>query len=427
MSAPALEAVPLVPNQNSGLPADPGSAVITATKSSDNLAADIALAMSAAPFIGSSTNDNDGSDYGTDGTSSKTPSVHNIQNTGTDIGNESGGEDSFHTDSNDVVAIYDGIHSDLFEDLFQTLPTNAQYRAPDHNPNGCFGPLLLSDQDHQTSSLDQPAAFSALHAHADDGLFLSSLYHKLTFEQRADLLYVHWDTLHAYKSLLEIKHWLESLSQSDHLLLIHLHAAYWITTLVVTTTFGATKSHFWIATNIAGHFVNGIFVVQRDVPLTSVTVESLLVRTVGQWVQYLTAPWGQHELTAFQIWDVSEDDVVDFAQLDSTVHPKSEVLLPALISFVNYCSDAYRTAPNIEFMLQRQASSCGSAPLNLTTMDANILLSTYFPGQYDVDNLQAPDGLFLLRRAHSFVLASPTYLQWSSECNHRWTHLLACV
>ena len=151
--------------------------------------------------------------------------------------------------------------------------------------------------------------------------------------------------------------------------------------------------------NNAGSFINGAFVIQRDVPLASVTVESLLVRTVGQWVQYLA----RHELTVFQISDVLSDDVVDFATLDNTVHPKYDFLLPALITFVNYCSDAYRTASNIEFMLQRQAPSLASAPLNLTTVDANILLSTYFPGQYDVDNLQATDNLFLLRRAHSFV------------------------
>jgi hypothetical protein len=66
-------------------------------------------------------------------------------------------------------------------------------------------------------------------------------------------------------------------------------------------------------------------------------------------------------------------------------------------------------------MLQRQATSQASVPLNLTTMDANILLSTYFPGQYDVENLLATDNLLLLRRAQSFVLTSPTYLQWASE------------
>ena len=113
---------------------------------------------------------------------------------------------------------------------------------PGPNPSGCFGPLLLSEQ-------DQPTVFPALDAHADDGLFLSSHYHHLTFEQRTDLLYVHWDTLHAFRSVLEIRKWLESLSQSDHLLLIQLHAAYWVTAPVVTITFGATKLRFWNAIN----------------------------------------------------------------------------------------------------------------------------------------------------------------------------------
>ena len=99
--------------------------------------------------------------------------------------------------------------------------------------------------------------------------------------------------------MLEIKTWLESLSQADHLLLILLHAAYWVLEPVVTTTFGETKSRFWTSVNNAGHFVNGVFVIQRDVPLASVTVESLLVRTVGRWVQYLA----RHELTVFHIWD----------------------------------------------------------------------------------------------------------------------------
>jgi hypothetical protein len=307
------------------------------------------------------------------------------------------------------IVTYSNYYSRLY------LPT-PNITPPGPNPGGYFGPLLLSDQ-------DQPTASPALDTHVDDGMFLSSLYHHLTFEQRADLLYVHWDTLHAFTSVLEIKKWLESLSQSDHLLLIQLHAAYWVTAPVVTFTFGATKSRFWNAINHAGHFVNGVFVIQRNVPLASVTVESLLVRTIGQWVQYLA----RHELTVFQIWDVLSDDVVDFATLDNTVHPKYDVLLPALIMFANFCSDAYRTTSNIEFMLQRQAASLVSAPLNLTTVDANILLSSYFPGQYDVDNLQATDGLLLFRRAHSFVVASPTYLHWSSECNQRWIHLLACV
>ena len=53
LSAPKLDAVLQVPSQKSALPADPGSAVTDGAGHSDNLAADIALAMSAAPFAGS--------------------------------------------------------------------------------------------------------------------------------------------------------------------------------------------------------------------------------------------------------------------------------------------------------------------------------------------------------------------------------------
>ena len=78
--------------------------------------------MSAAPFASSKVNEDNGnagtadeqdvSDYGTDGTGSKSPPVNNIQ----DIVNNTGEEDSIMTTA------YDGIHSDLFENLFQTLP-----------------------------------------------------------------------------------------------------------------------------------------------------------------------------------------------------------------------------------------------------------------------------------------------------------------
>ena len=100
--------------------------------------------------------------------------------------------------------------------------------------------------------------------------------------------------------------------------MIQLYAAYWVTAPVVNLTFGATKLRFWNAINDAGHFVNDMFVIRRDVPLASVTVESLLVRTIGQWVQFLA----RHELTVFNIWDVLSEDVVHFSTLDNTVHPK---------------------------------------------------------------------------------------------------------
>ena len=186
LMVPASQAVPVIPvfpanvltastfgevlpvrGQTSTLPADQGSAVIDATGypvigavghpvtdaavPPANLAADIALAMSAAPFTGFIVNsvtgkggidgEQDVSDYGTDGTGSRSVTVHDVQ----DLVMDTDEEDSLHTDSNDIITVYDGVHSDLFEDLFQNLPTDAQYRSPGLNPSGCFGPLLLLD------------------------------------------------------------------------------------------------------------------------------------------------------------------------------------------------------------------------------------------------------------------------------------------
>jgi hypothetical protein len=119
-----------IPIQSSALLVDQGSVVIDGEGHLGNLAADIACAMSAAPFTGSIVNADsndtgvvaaqDGSDYGTEGTGSRSPSVHDIQ----DIVNNAGEVDGHSTNSNDLTNIYDGVHSDLFEFLFQTLPTD---------------------------------------------------------------------------------------------------------------------------------------------------------------------------------------------------------------------------------------------------------------------------------------------------------------
>ena len=147
------------------------------------------------------------------------------------------------------------------------------------------------------------------------------------------------------------------------------------------------------------------------------------MRTVGQWIQFLS----RHHLTVANFWDVSLENVLSFAALDDTVHPRYDVLIAALIDMVNYCSDAYRQDGSIEFLLYRHVCSSQSTSLNLTAVDANTLLSTYFPTLYDVDDLRVLGGLHLLRRAQSFVLSSPTQHQYTSACNERWFHLLACM
>jgi hypothetical protein len=257
----------------------------------------------------------------------------------------------------------------------------------------------------------------------DEGEFLLQELHDETFEQRTRLLYLNWKVLHGVDALIDIKTWLESLSKEDHLLLIHLYAAYWVTTPVFTLSFGRTKAKFWEAVNHAGAFESGHFVITHDIPLASVTVESLLVRTVGQWVQFLS----RHQLTVANVWDVLLEDVLSFASLDDTVHPRYDVLLAALIDMVNYCFDAYRHELSTEFLLHRHICSSPETRLNLTAVDANTLLSTYFPQLYDVNDWRVLDGLHLLRRAQTFVLSAPTYQHYTVECNEHWLHLLACM
>jgi hypothetical protein len=133
----------------------------------------------------------------------------------------------------------DGHHSDLFETLFRTLPVDAnKYHLPGTTVNDLSGPLLFPPCDY-------PAAISALLPHVDDGEFLLQELHNETFEQRTRLLYDNWKVLHNVNAVIDIKTWLESLSKEDHLLLIHLYAAYWVTTPVFTLSFGSTKAKFW--------------------------------------------------------------------------------------------------------------------------------------------------------------------------------------
>jgi hypothetical protein len=62
-------------------------------------------------------------------------------------------------------------------------------------------------------------------------------------------------------------------------------------------------------------------------------------------------------------------------------------------------------------MLHRQVFPPDSTRLTLTTLDANILLASYFPPQYDATKLNSTDGLQVLQRAQAFVTAAPSSLQ----------------
>lgn len=188
--------------------------------------AEVASSLSVAPFAASCGNGRDGdgdddnsssypkaSDYGTEDHHSESSSVHS------DYDNSKASDDPlFDTFTNS--SYQNGHLSDLFEKLLQTLPVDAsKYRPPGTTLNGVFGPLLIPPGDY-------PPAVPTLLAHVDDEVFLPQELQDATFEQRTQLLYLNWRVLHGVNAVHDIKRWLESLSKEDHLLLVHLYAAY---------------------------------------------------------------------------------------------------------------------------------------------------------------------------------------------------------
>jgi len=163
-------------------------------------------------------------------------------------------------------------------------------------------PLLFSSRAH-------PFAEPALLPHVDDAVCLSKACQNASFVEITNLLYLNWNILHFVDALMDINKWLENLSKEDHLLLVHLHAAYWVTIPDTALSFGQTKTNFWNAVNSASRFLNGVFVVTHEIPLVSVTVESFMVQKISGFNSYRF------------IWNISIDDVLGSSPV-RCVHPQ---------------------------------------------------------------------------------------------------------
>jgi len=166
----------------------------------------VAVSISAAPFAAyRSAIGKDGDDDDSSSTHSTTSDYgENGHYTRSSIGNTDE-DDSIASHINNDVSLsdLDGHHSDLFENLFQTLPVRANnYRSPGQTLHGLHGPLL---------SLSRPyaPAVPTLFPHADDGVFLSQECQDATFEDIVNLLYLNWNILHFANELSDVKEWLK--------------------------------------------------------------------------------------------------------------------------------------------------------------------------------------------------------------------------
>lgn len=137
----------------------------------------------------------------------------------TDYGNDDddsvlspSGADNYDSDNGDrtpeFTTDFDGIHSDLFEDFFGTvlsIPTSIVSQAQ----------LIVISSALYCSQIE--STFLRNHRLLPI-LFVPLQYRHLTFDQRAQKLYLHWNVFHKFTTLSDIREWLESLTIENHLL-----------------------------------------------------------------------------------------------------------------------------------------------------------------------------------------------------------------
>ena len=127
--------------------------------------------------------------------------------------------------------------------------------------------------------------------------------------------------MHSFTTLLEIKTWLEQLQKDKHLLLVHLHAAYYNVDATGSITFGQAKQQFWQCLSCLSTFDDGILLAREWPALNVVRIELFLVYPVGHWSRFMAT----HTINAADVWNISFDRVPEFEALDSTGHPSYDV------------------------------------------------------------------------------------------------------
>jgi hypothetical protein len=132
--------------------------------------------------------------------------------------------------------------------------------------------------------------------------------------------------------------------------------------------------------NAYGSFRYGMFVVDRRIPLSAVTVDFFMVRTIQDWFDFFDS----HNFNTEDCWNVTANQVVALRLLQLTVHPKFYTRLSTLIALVYYCSNAYRNVSSIEDLLHRQVypnrekNSSGLTLTHETRIFCCIIISLMF-------------------------------------------------
>ena len=200
----------------------------------------------------------------------------------------------------------------------------------------------------------------------------------------------------------------------DHLLLVHLFAAYLNCIPTVTLSYGNMKFLFWNCAQVNATFADSIFNVKDPaVALSTVTINIFLLRAIQQWVLFLCAD------NTIQQWvPIIEHMCPIFERLEFIVHPAFDFCIVALSAMVNFCSHAYRTAVVSEHLLHRQVSrACEvvDSGLDIALADAFVFQQSYFP---------TAASFLLLERTILFVKRRKSKIEILIDCNLSWARLL---
>jgi hypothetical protein len=209
-----------------------------------------------------------------------------------------------------------------------------------------------------------------LQVHSDDAQVLSEvqLDDLRFFSARSTFIFQAWDTFHACTTMSDIQDVLEQMTGMD------LHAAYANYDVDFTVTFGHAKAAFYSFAHQC-KFEHGSFdTFPENTPVSSMQGEYLLVRTVPQWLAYLS--WHEVPLTYLPI-DITADQVNRLSAIPNNVHARFDLGVYISCTIANYLSTMYSDDDHRYQLLYNQLYMANAETVQgfrIAALDANIFV-----------------------------------------------------
>lgn len=192
------------------------------------------------------------------------------------------------------------------------------YQSNDYDNDIAKGPLIVGDM-HGTVSLPT----TLLKPHPDDGMLTcADKASRQDIRIRSEMSYCTWNIFHACNSF-------DDMTDTDHLVLMELYAAYSNCDIDVSVTFGEAKKNFYAFANSSSTLLTQI----RATLLLQLCESNILCSTRLSMVRLCDLPLS-----------MSEDQMNMFIQLPCNIHPRYDFLLYEVCEIVNFLSGMHLNA-----------------------------------------------------------------------------------